>query len=398
VIQPSDPRVAGVLRAAGLTPATVPSFTTTSVISSDASSIYGDAVTFTATVTATSGTGTPTGTVQFFVDGSAFGSPVALVGGSATSDALTALSAGDHTVYAVYSNSDGGFFSSSSASIMQNVAQREVTVTADPQFKVYGQADPALAYQVTSGSLANGDSFSGNLSRAEGENAGSYAIGQGTLALDSNYVLIFEGADLTIAAAGTTTDVVASSNPVNVGDPVTFTATVSAVAPGAGTPVGSVQFQVDGVNFGDPVALVDGSASLTTSSLSAGTHTITAVYLSSDGNFTNSTGSLPGIEVIEASPLSFVAIAGVTADGGTVGTPITFKITIAGADPTHTFLYLIDWDGNGAPDDAVGGQPASFTVNHTYFVVGSYWPGVLVMNEMTFETYFVYLNEELTIS
>ncbi len=58
-----------------------------------------------------------------------------------------------------------------------------MTVTADPQTKTYGEADPALTYQITSGALVNGDSFTGGLVRAPGENVGSYAISQGTLAL-----------------------------------------------------------------------------------------------------------------------------------------------------------------------------------------------------------------------
>ena len=46
-----------------------------------------------------------------------------------------------------------------------------LTVTADPQSKLYGQADPALTYRPTSGVLFNGDSLSGALSRVAGENA-----------------------------------------------------------------------------------------------------------------------------------------------------------------------------------------------------------------------------------
>jgi hypothetical protein len=45
----------------------------------------------------------PTGTVQFVVDGSNFGAPVPLVGGSATSASTSTLSVGSHTVTANYS-------------------------------------------------------------------------------------------------------------------------------------------------------------------------------------------------------------------------------------------------------------------------------------------------------
>ena len=48
--------------------------------------------------------------------------------------------------------------------------------------------DPALTYTITTGSLVGTDAFTGALTRDAGENVGIYAIRQGTLALNSNYV------------------------------------------------------------------------------------------------------------------------------------------------------------------------------------------------------------------
>jgi len=78
------------------------------------------------------------------------------------------------------------------------ITTRPITVTADAKSKTYGDADPALTYQTTSGSLAFSDAFTGELSRASGENVGTYAIGQNTLALNDNYVLTYVGANLVI--------------------------------------------------------------------------------------------------------------------------------------------------------------------------------------------------------
>src|SRR5204863_291513 len=78
------------------------------------------------------------------------------------------------------------------------ITARPVTVTADAKSKVYGDAEPALTYQITSGSLATGDSFSGALKRVAGESVSTHAIQQGTLALSSNYTLTYVGANLTI--------------------------------------------------------------------------------------------------------------------------------------------------------------------------------------------------------
>jgi hypothetical protein len=78
------------------------------------------------------------------------------------------------------------------------IKPRAVEITADAKDKTYGNDDPALTYQITTGSLAFSDQFTGSLTRAAGENVGDYAIQQGTVALNANYDLSFVGANLTI--------------------------------------------------------------------------------------------------------------------------------------------------------------------------------------------------------
>src|SRR5262249_46175689 len=69
----------------------------------------------------------------------------------------------------------------------------------------------------------------------------------------------------TITAATTTTAVESSQNPSVFGQSVTFTATVTdSFAGSAAAPTGSVQFVVDGVNFGTPVTLTGASANSST--------------------------------------------------------------------------------------------------------------------------------------
>jgi hypothetical protein len=50
-----------------------------------------------------------------------------------------------------------------------SITTRGITVTADAKTKTYGDADPSLTYQVTTGSLVNSDTFSGSLTRLAGE-------------------------------------------------------------------------------------------------------------------------------------------------------------------------------------------------------------------------------------
>lgn len=81
------------------------------------------------------------------------------------------------------------------------IFQKPLTVTADAgQNKVYGESDPEFTYSIT-GELVSGDSFSGALSRIEGENAGLYALLQGSLVLPNNYDLTFISSDFEILKA-----------------------------------------------------------------------------------------------------------------------------------------------------------------------------------------------------
>jgi hypothetical protein len=85
------------------------------------------------------------------------------------------------------------------------INKRPITITADPKSKTYSESDPVLSYQITSGSLPFSETFTGALSRVAGELVGTYAIQQGNLALNSNYILTYIGANLTITTGLRTT-------------------------------------------------------------------------------------------------------------------------------------------------------------------------------------------------
>jgi filamentous hemagglutinin family protein len=82
------------------------------------------------------------------------------------------------------------------------IDRRLVTITADNIGKISGVNDPLLTWQMTLGSLAGNDTLTGGLSRATGENPGTYAITQGSLAASDNYTVTFIGAKFTITPAG----------------------------------------------------------------------------------------------------------------------------------------------------------------------------------------------------
>jgi hypothetical protein len=80
-----------------------------------------------------------------------------------------------------------------------------LAITADPQTKVYGSADPTLTYHVSGLQLGDTAStvLSGALARATGENVATspYAITQGTLVANGNYTINFIGNALSITPA-----------------------------------------------------------------------------------------------------------------------------------------------------------------------------------------------------
>lgn len=90
-----------------------------------------------------------------------------------------------------------------------------------------------------------------------------------------------------------TTTTLVSSSPVGlIGQPITFTATVVPATANAGTPTGSVEFIADSktVLGTVPINPATGQASITTSSLGIGTHTIVAQFMA-NSPFQNSTSS-----------------------------------------------------------------------------------------------------------
>ncbi|MFE2500205.1 Ig-like domain-containing protein, partial [Streptomyces scopuliridis] len=93
-----------------------------------------------------------------------------------------------------------------------------------------------------------------------------------------------------INKANTSTALTSAPNPSVFGQPVTLTATVAAVAPGAGTPTGTVSF-FDGATLLGNGTLSGGVATFVTSALAIGTHPLTAVYNGS-GNFNTSTSPI----------------------------------------------------------------------------------------------------------
>ncbi|MFI0818103.1 beta strand repeat-containing protein [Streptomyces sp. NPDC021098] len=162
--------------------------------------------------------------------------------------------------------------------------------------------------------------------------------------------------------ASSTTTVTSTPNPSVPGQAVTYTATVASVPPGAFTPTGTVTFTLDA---GTPVTVaVDagGQASFTDSSLSVGSHTVTATY-NGDANLDPSTGT--SIQQVNQGATTTSLTA--SPNPAVCGESVTLTANVAAASPaagvpTGTVTFIISADGPAltAPLDATG--QASVTV------------------------------------
>ena len=185
-----------------------------------------------------------------------------------TGDAASATSAGSYSWIPTGLWSDQQGYQITNKAGTLNIAQRSITIAADTATKVYGEADPdTLAYTITAGSMVNSDVFTGALARDPGENVSLYAIKQGDLALNANYVITFVGNHLSITPHTLTVVADAKTKRTKVADPV-FTYTVT--------------------NF----VSSDDSASILTGTLNrevgdtAGTYTILSDNLKTNANYT----------------------------------------------------------------------------------------------------------------
>ncbi|MBA3654056.1 MAG: Ig-like domain repeat protein, partial [Actinobacteria bacterium] len=307
----------------GLAPSTI-----TSLTQSNSTSVTGEDVTLTATVAAATPSaidlahgahkpGNPAGSsIEFLVDG---GSIASAVVDEATGRAVlhwTILSGGTHTIKARFLT-DGNYDTSpDSAAISHTVTKGEATntLTQTSATTVFGQpfdlkatvAAVAPSTGIPSGAVTFTDTTTASALGAPALNGGSpdvaslttSALGVGSHSVTAAYA--GDGAfnpktssPITHTVNKATTAATLTSptaNPTTLGHPVTFNAAVAVVAPGAGTPTGAVQFNDGATTLGPPVPLSGTAATLTTSTLGGGVHSITATYLG-DANFNPSTSA-----------------------------------------------------------------------------------------------------------
>ncbi len=232
-------------------------------------------------------------------DASVLDTPVSL-----TTTATSSSAAGTYTITA--SGAADANYSITHVNGTLTIGAATLTITADDKTKAYGQALPVLTASYSG--FVNGDDTNSLTALAAlattattVSNVGTYPI-TASGASSTNYSFNYVAGTLTVTNSLSTGALVSSANPALPGADVTFTMTVSAVAPGAGTPTGTVNFKVDGSVLGSGT-LSGGEATFTTNNLAHGSHTIIAEY-AGDTNFGGATNTLAQSQVINTPPVA----------------------------------------------------------------------------------------------
>jgi hypothetical protein len=357
--------------------------TTTALVSNINPSTSGQAVTFTATVTAVApGTGTPTGTVTF-LDGATTLGTGALNGSGVATFTTSALTVASHPITAVYGG-DASFNGSTSSIVNQVVnagggtpSATALVSSANPS--VFGQSVTFTATVTGTGPIPTGTVtfLDGATTLGTGalNGSGVATFTTSALAVASHPITASYGGDVTFAVstspvvnqvvnkASTAAALVSNINPSAFGQAVTFTATVTAVAPGTGTPTGTVTFLDGAVTLGTGALNGSGVATFTTSALSVASHPITASY-GGDATFAVSTSPVVNQAVNKANTVTALVS---NLNPSTSGQAVTFTATVTAVAPgtgtpagTVTFLDGATILGTGVLN---GSGVATFTTS-----------------------------------
>ncbi len=331
-------------------------------------------VTFTATVSPSAATGS----VSFFDGTTPLGSPT-LSGGSA-SVTVPSLTLGNHNIQARYVPDSSSGYGPSQNNIVQVVnGSATVTLSSTPNPSNFSQPvtiSAAVAPLSCSGTPPPTTSPTGTVTFYDGTTqigqsgivSGTASTSTSTLGIGNHSLSATYSGDSNFGSAtsnvvtqvvnpgktNTTTSLSTSANPITTTQPLTLTASV--VPSGA---TGQVQFKDGGAVIGTST-LSGGTATLTLSSLTAGVHALTAVYLG-DTNFNSSTSNTVSETVNPPGKTNTTTSLSTSANPIATGQPLTLTASVTPAGATGQ----VQFSDGGSPIATVtlanGG--ASFTTS-----------------------------------
>jgi len=353
--------------------ATSKAVTNTVLASSLNPSVYGQAVTFTATVT--SSVGTPTGTIQL-KNGSAVVASGTLTGGK-TLISISSLPAGSDSITATYQGS-ATFAPSTSAplNLVVNIAtttttlasslnpagtSQAVTFTATVTSQFGGAATGSVVFLSGSQTLGTASLSGNHASLTTSFSAtGTYSIsakynGDGNDTASTSPVLRQVVNSTTKSATSTT--LTSNLNPSIYGQSITFKATVTTA--GSIAPTGTVNFTWSGYTIGTATLNSSGVATLTKSNLNVYTYPLVAAYSGDPNNLASTSIVLNQVVKQATSAATLTSSPNPSIQGQAV--TFTAKITSPTVVPTGPVTFKV---GNTVLGTAqLSGGKATFTTS-----------------------------------
>ena len=247
------------------------------------------------------------------------------------------------------------------AAAAADITRARLTVRADDKQKVFGQAVPARTYTITgfvggetlaTSGVTGAPALSTTATAASRPGAYPIAVGIGTLAAGNYDFPNLIAGTLTVDKAATAVGLsLGAASPLRGTDGLTLTAVVSVVAPGAGTPTGTVAFKAGPVTLGTAAVGANGAATLTLSAgqlaglLAAGSYQVTASY-GGDDTFDPAAGPAAPLAVVAPAAVQGVVYVDFNNDGevdfGERGIA-TVKVTLTGTDDLGQAVTLVTY-------------------------------------------------------
>jgi len=308
---------------------------------------YGSPTTLEAAVTPNPGAN---GTLTFYDNGTvvAGASAVPIDASGIGMFQIASLPAGNHAITAVYNGSLGVEPSPMSAATTQIINPAPLTISANNQTNTAGNSFTFTGNEFTTTGLQNGDTV-GTVTfatpmggTAATDAAGSYPIqvsaATGGTFNPNNYTITYTPGTFTLNSVTSTTPTtvtLGSLNPSVYGSPTMISATVG---PNPGAANGTVSFFDNGVPIpaGANIGIDNsGMATFQATNLSAGSHSITAVYNGGNG-FAASMPSTAATQTISQGTATTSLTADPTATTG--GGLVTFTANVPNGTGTVTFM------------------------------------------------------------
>ena len=380
--------------------ASIPAFavdaTTTTITSSQNPSTLGQQVNFTAVVTPSNATG-----IVIFNDTSTSPPTIldaSVISGGLATFSISSLSIGTHNIVAIYVG-DASNLPSTSGMLAQTVNKINTTTTITSSLNPsnFGQSVNFTATVApVSGSLTpigtiqflvNGTITGSPVTLTGGEAslvppllfAGTYSI---SAIYSGNTIFAASASTLTqtIHQIGTSISLTSSQNPSTLGQQVNFTASVLPISA-----TGIVQFNDTSVTphtILGTATLSGGTAAFSTSSLSAGSHTIVAKYLGDINNVPNTSNVITQtVNSVSASAISLSS----NATSIIFGHPITFTAMVSPSSATGTVQFKVNGTNLSSPVTLSSGQ-AIFSTSSLSLgsdIVSATYSGNTILNSST---------------